>query len=257
MGSKKIQPIQEVYSCLQGEGRLIGVPHILIRTTGCPLRCQFSDTDFCDSWYTSWHPKKGMFSLEMVEDFLIKNPHIKHTMITGGSPTMHPELLVELVDLCKRWDHYVTIETEGSKFVPTNADLISLSPKFRNSKPRIDTVTPEGKSVIGRDVTRHEKHRKKWGAMGQMLEHHPEFQIKPVISTTGDLSELSELSSLIEYLDQKWVSVKKKDVYLMPAGGTREELDKRRVELIEYCVASGYNYTERLHIVAYNNKIGV
>ena len=45
--SDKIIPINEIYTCLQGEGKLTGVPHILVRVTGCRLRCQFSNS-FCD-----------------------------------------------------------------------------------------------------------------------------------------------------------------------------------------------------------------
>lgn len=252
MDYKKIQPIQELYTCLQGEGKLTGVPHILIRTTGCTLRCQFGHTDFCDSWYTSWHPKKGTISLDGVVEFIYQNPHIKHTMITGGSPTMHPELLKELVDICKRNNHYVTIETEGSEFVETNADLISLSPKFTNSIPKIGSVTPNGREVTMKDVEKHQKSRLNFEAMKKLIYSHPDFQIKPVISSLDENGELQELEELLGEL-----GVKKKDVYLMPAGGTQGELNKRRVELIEYCVNSGYNYTDRLHIVAYNNKIGV
>ena len=40
----KKQPIGEVYTCLQGEGKYIGIPHILLRVTGCRLRCQFSNS---------------------------------------------------------------------------------------------------------------------------------------------------------------------------------------------------------------------
>ena len=44
----KNQPLGEAYTCLQGEGKYMGVPHILLRVTGCRLRCQFADS-FCDS----------------------------------------------------------------------------------------------------------------------------------------------------------------------------------------------------------------
>jgi len=54
---KKI-PVSELYTCLQGEGSLTGVPHILIRVTGCKLRCQFANS-FCDTPYASWKPEKG------------------------------------------------------------------------------------------------------------------------------------------------------------------------------------------------------
>ena len=46
-------------------------------------------------------------------------------------------------------------------------------------------------------------------------------------------------------------------VWLMPEGLTEEELKKRRVWLMELCTELGYNYTERLHIIAYGDKRGV
>ena len=47
MDYNKNQPLGEAYTCLQGEGKYVGIPHILIRVTGCRLRCQFSNS-FCD-----------------------------------------------------------------------------------------------------------------------------------------------------------------------------------------------------------------
>ena len=102
--SDKIIPINEIYTCLQGEGKLTGVPHILIRVTGCRLRCQFSNS-FCDTPYSSWSPEKGKFTYDDIDQFYTDNSHIKHTMITGGGPTLHRELLV---DLCI-WLKYIII----------------------------------------------------------------------------------------------------------------------------------------------------
>ena len=31
----KVIPINEIYTCLQGEGKLTRIPHILIRVSGC------------------------------------------------------------------------------------------------------------------------------------------------------------------------------------------------------------------------------
>ena len=44
MDYNKTQPIGELYTCLQGEGKYIGAPHILIRVSGCRLRSQFQDS---------------------------------------------------------------------------------------------------------------------------------------------------------------------------------------------------------------------
>ena len=136
MDYNKVQPLGETYTCLQGEGKYIGIPHILIRVTGCRLRCQFSES-FCDTPYASWKPEKGKYTLNDIVKFYEDNPHIKYTMITGGGPTLHPELLKELCVIGKKYNHIITIETEGSEFVQTRGDFISLSPKLSNSTPQI------------------------------------------------------------------------------------------------------------------------
>src|SRR5690606_4455250 len=112
---EKSLPINELYTCLQGEGKYAGIPHILIRTVGCKLRCQFANS-FCDTSFNSWRPEKGSKTWVDIANLYLDNPQIKHTMITGGGPTMHPELLIELVDYAKTQGHIVTIETEGSEF---------------------------------------------------------------------------------------------------------------------------------------------
>lgn len=245
----KIQPIVEVYACLQCEGKLTGVPHLLIRTTGCVLRCQFSETDFCDSWYTSWHPSKGKWSLNAIIQFFKDHPNIKHTMITGGSPTMHPDLLKDLCHIAKSYGHTITIETEGSKYVETQADLISLSPKFGNSLPKVGSKTPNDREVTEKDVKLHEKSRQNYDAMRKLIENHPDYQLKPVISSEAEIDELKYIQAELDIPNNM--------CWLMPAGGTADELAKHRVWLMEYCWQNGYNYTDRIHIVAYNDKRGV
>ena len=153
---EKKLPINEMYTCVQGEGKLLGVPHILIRVSGCRLRCQFADS-FCDTPYSSWSPEKGSFTYQDVREFYEKHSHIHHTMITGGGPTLHPEMLQELCKIGKEYYQTITIETEGSEYVSTMADLISLSPKLSNSTPRPGTIMSyTGKVVTEKDKVRHE-----------------------------------------------------------------------------------------------------
>ena len=245
----KVIPINEIYTCLQGEGKLTGVPHILIRVTGCKLRCQFANS-FCDTPYSSWSPEKGKFSYGDIHNFYEKHSHIKHTMITGGGPTSHPEMLRELCKIGKQYGHYITIETEGSEYVSTQADMISLSPKLSNSTPRPGTVIPfSGKVVTEKHKQRHEKWRCNYDAMKMLLDVHPDYQMKPVISSEKDLQEVKEL--------QKILSVPNNKVWLMPEGLEPKQLNKRRRWLMDLCTEQGYNFTDRLHIIAYGDIRGV
>jgi len=249
MDYNKVQPLGETYTCLQGEGKYIGIPHILIRVTGCRLRCQFSNS-FCDTPYASWKPEKGKFTLNDIVKFYEDNPHIKYTMITGGGPTIHPELLKELCVIGKKYNHTITIETEGSEFVETEADCISLSPKLSNSTPQPGTWMPfANREVTEKDKQQHEKWRCNYDAMKKLIEYHPDYQLKPVISIETDLNEVEDLQNILGIPNDK--------VWLMPEGLVTEELNKRRVWLMELCQNYGYNFTDRLHIIAYGDKRGV
>ena len=129
---EKVLPIVEVYRAVQSEGSRIGMPTIVIRTTGCTHRCFFGEGGWCDSWYTSIHPEKGIFTFNDIINIYDQNPQVKEMMLTGGSPTMHPALINELTHLANERNIHITIETEGSAFVETDypIGLISLSPKF-------------------------------------------------------------------------------------------------------------------------------
>ena len=247
--SKVTLPINEMYTCLQGEGKLTGVPHILIRVSGCRLRCQFANS-FCDTPYSSWRPEKGKYGYEDIHDFYQKHSHIKHTMITGGGPTLHAGMLKELCKIGKFYNHYITIETEGSDYVNTEADMISLSPKLSNSTPRPGTVMPfTGKKVTEKQKEQHEKWRCNYEAMKMLLDVHPDYQMKPVISSEKDLQEVKEL--------QKILSVPNNKVWLMPEGLEPKQLNERRRWLMDLCTEQGYNFTDRLHIIAYGDIRGV
>ena len=85
--------------------------------------------------------------------------------------------------------------------------------------------------------------------MIKLIDLHSDYQVKPVISNEQDLNEVKEL--------QKILDVPNKKVYLMPEGLEPKQLNERRKWLMELCVKEGYNFTDRLHIIAYGDIRGV
>ena len=73
----------------------VGVPHILIRTSGCNLRCTFKGS-ICDTAYSSWNPEKGKYSLNDVVDIIIMNSDKMHAYYRGR--TDPSSRIVEIVD---------------------------------------------------------------------------------------------------------------------------------------------------------------
>jgi 7-carboxy-7-deazaguanine synthase len=248
----KTLPIVELYRCVQSEGSRFGRPTIAVRTTGCTHRCYFGEGGWCDSWYTSIHPEKGIFTFNDIIKIYDENPHIKEMMLTGGSPTMHPKLVNELTHFAHERDILITIETEGSHFLATDypLGLVSLSPKFSNSIPVLGVTTPQGAITDKKMIDQHNKFRLNKQSMGEMLMYHADYHYKPVWDGTEEnLEEIEELR--IELL------IPKEKTYIMPAGDTREELIKMYPLVFDMCAEKGYNMTGRDHIIAFDTKRGV
>ena len=248
----KILPICEVYRCVQSEGSRFGRPTIAVRTTGCTHRCYFGEGGWCDSWYTSIHPEKGTFCFNDIVKIYDENPHVEEMMLTGGSPTMHKALVNEITHFAKKRGIFVTIETEGSHFLETDypIDLISLSPKFSNTIPKLGTKTPKGVDVDERMIKQHNKFRLNIEAIKKTLQYHNDYHFKPVWDGTEEnLNEIEEF--------RKGLNIPKNKTFVMPAGDTREELIKMYPLVFEMCAEKGYNMTGRDHIIAYNTERGV
>ena len=249
--NKKL-PVLEVYRCVQSEGSRIGRPTIAVRTTGCTHRCYFGEGGWCDSWYTSIHPEKGIFCFNDIIKIYDENPQVKEMMLTGGSPTMHPALVNELTHFAYERNIIITIETEGSAFVETDYPIgvISLSPKFSNSVPVVGIATPAGKIVDERFVKTHNRLRQNTEAIKKMIGFHSDYHFKPVWD--GTKKNLEEIEAYRVELD-----IPKDKTFIMPAGDTREQLIKMYPIVFNMCAEHGYNMTGRDHIIAFDTQRGV
>jgi 7-carboxy-7-deazaguanine synthase len=247
--SNKILPILELYRCVQSEGSRFGIPTIAVRTTGCTHRCYFGEGGWCDSWYTSIHPEKGRYIRGDVHKIYDDNPHIKEMMLTGGSPSMHPELVNDLMWFAHERGIFVTMETEGSHAIKTDIpiDLISLSPKFSNSVPVIGAVTPKGKVVDQKFVDTHNRYRLNLDTIEELISYHSDYHFKPVWDGTEE--NINEIEAFRVKLN-----IPKSKTYIMPAGDSRETLIKMYPRVFELCAKVGYRMTGRDHIIAFDTQ---
>src|SRR3954466_10549302 len=78
--------IAEIFYSVQGEGSLVGVPSVFIRTSGCNLRCSW-----CDTPYTSWQPQGENLPLARILETVAQFP-ARHAGVTGGEPMIAPEI---------------------------------------------------------------------------------------------------------------------------------------------------------------------
>ena len=245
----KVLPILELYSCVQSEGSRFGIPTIAVRTTGCTHRCYFGEGGWCDSWYTSIHPEKGKYTWDDIHKIYDDNPQIKEMMLTGGSPSMHRDLVNDLMHFAHERGIFVTMETEGSHAIQTDIpiDLISLSPKFSNSVPVIGAVTPKGKVVDQKFVDTHNRMRLNLDIMDELISLHSDYHFKPVWDGTEEnIDEIEEFRVKMQ--------IPKEKTYIMPAGDTRETLIKMYPKVFELCAQRGYRMTGRDHIIAFDTE---
>src|ERR1700731_3200985 len=99
--------IAEIFYSVQGEGSLVGVPSVFVRTSGCNLRCTW-----CDTPYTSWNPEGADFSIGDVVS-QARSYDASHVVVTGGEP-MIAEGIVELTQHLNAVGMPITIETAGT-----------------------------------------------------------------------------------------------------------------------------------------------
>ena len=255
MSLKRIEDYQktlgvlELYTAVQSEGSRQGYPTIVVRTSGCTHRCYFGEGGWCDSWYTSIHPEKGTFCFQDIVDMYDAHPHIKEMMLTGGSPTMHPALVNELTHFAHENNIFITIETEGSHFLPTDypINLLSISPKFSNSVPKLGVATPQGAITDQKMIDRHNKFRVNKEAIKKSIQYHSDYHIKPVLDK--NLSMVPEVEEFLKDLE-----IPNEKVWAMPAGDTRESLMESYGPVMNFGRERGWRYTGRSHIMAFNTE---
>lgn len=222
--------IAELFYSIQGEGSLVGVPSVFIRTSGCNLRC-----GWCDTPYTSWQPEGEDLTLDQILHD-VKTHRAHHVVVTGGEPMIAPDI-VALTERLRGLGLHITIETAGTVFQPVACDLMSISPKLSNS-------TPADQRWAGQ----HERLRIQPATLSELMAGY-EYQLKFVIEKPGDLEEVLALVGDLK--------ADRERVILMPEGTDRERLRERALWLAEVCKDNGFRLSPRLHVDLYGNQRGV
>lgn len=222
--------IAELFYSIQGEGSLVGVPSVFIRTSGCNLRCAW-----CDTPYTSWAPEGTDLTLDQILDETRSHP-ARHVVVTGGEPMIAPDI-VALCERLRGLGLHITIETAGTVFQPVACDLMSISPKLANSTPADPRWAPQ-----------HDRLRIQPAMLAQLMARY-HYQLKFVIEKPDDLRDVRALLRILNPEPGR--------VILMPEGTDRDRLRERGIWLAELCKEEGFRFSPRLHVDLYGNKRGV
>ena len=257
--------VSEIFVSWQGEGRLTGTPSVFIRLAGCHLRCRFCDTPYAQSASDGCSETLDSI-LEKVNEML-RSPHfpefsadrirqnaserpsrlavrgadlwtpepildrpISHVVLTGGEPLLFPETKTLVRELQKMGLH-VTVETSGSRFLPTGCALVSISPKMRNSG------NPPGSCDVSETLR-------------PLIEDAQDWQLKFVADSQQDTAEILDLLERFPFLERE-------KVLLMPQGKTAAEIQMREEWVLEFAKMHGLGFSPRAHLFWFDAKRGV
>ena len=226
--------ISEKFYSIQGEGQTMGVPSIFVRLAGCNILCQ-SDSWTCDSIEVWKKGTKTPFEDVLTEKEVDRLSNGAHLIFTGGEPLLHQVAIVEYLKwFYKKYEFQPIIEVETNGTIMPNKEMI-MAVKYWNCSPKL--------ANSGETAERRIK-----PAVIERLNNLTGSIFKFVIDNEFDMEEIS-----IDY--GKYLS--KDKVVLMPAGDSQEKLKQTRQLVAALCIKHRVRYSERLHIVIWNQKTGV
>ena len=247
----------EHFFSIQGEGRYVGVPSLFFRFGGCNMRCpgfgcsekapNGSEVTGCDTVYAvdkkhfgnEWKAVAHCDELiGIMEGYTL--PEKVDVVLTGGEPLIYADnpVLVAFVEYLVAQGHRVTFETNGA--MPVNftaypvfkSCVYALSVKLSNSgEPYAKRVKPE----IFIDIAENAR------------ESFFKFTVDG--AHLGSAFE-AEIDTITAYAPQL-------QIYCMPLGGSRKEIEANTEAVIEICKHKGYTYSDRLHIRIWDANKGV
>ena len=121
--------ITEIFYSLQGESSAVGLPTVFIRLTGCPLRCQYCDTEY------AFTGGEWMSSSEIYSE--LEKYRTQYVTVTGGEPLAQPNCIALLTTLCDK-GYIVSLETSGAM------PLDDVDPRINKV---VDIKTPDSGEV--------------------------------------------------------------------------------------------------------------
>ena len=108
--------VNEIFYSIQGESTFAGRPCVLVRLTGCQMRCTWCDTEY------SFHEGRWMRVDEVIEEVLAYGCPLAE--VTGGEPLLQPGAHTLMSGLCDR-GLSVLLETGGG------LDISGVDPRVR------------------------------------------------------------------------------------------------------------------------------
>ena len=248
--------VEHFYS-IQGEGRYTGVPSLFFRFGGCNMKCEgFGCEEVapsgvkvlgCDTVYAvnrehfshNWIPISSSKELLSVLN-QYELPGSVDIVLTGGEPLIYANepLFIEFLEALHADGHKITFETNGSlhvdfdKYPIYKECIFALSVKLSNSH---ESFSKRVRDDVIYSISSNAK------------EAFFKFSIDVESINLGLEEEIETITA----------HSPKTQVYCMPLGGSKDEVEANTEPLIEFCKAKGYTFSDRLHIRIWDQNKGV
>lgn len=245
----------ESFLSIQGEGKYSGRLALFMRFAGCNLKCagfgvsarSIKTGEILVGCDTIRAVQTGHFESEEITSasqlflkFYEQLPEKKYknaiVVITGGEPLLHHknEIFIEFIQNLQRLNYQVHFETNGTilidfeKFAFYKDCVFAISPKLSNSlEPREKRLNFEALKAIKKNAK----------------DSFYKFVISPEFDAEAEICEiLRECEN---------------EVFCMPLGANKVELEQNAEFVAKFCIKNGYNYSDRAHIRIWNDKESV
>ena len=235
----------------------MGVPSLFLRFGGCNMRCEGfgcsqetpsgSEVVGCDTVYAvnrehfsqNWIEIVAASQLTAILDLYDLPPNVD-IVLTGGEPLMYADepIFIAFLEAMIAKGFRITFETNGSmavdfeKFPVYKQCVFALSVKLENS---------------GEAYNKRIKPNTIFSLATNSKEAFFKFSIDADSINIG----------LDEQIEEITAHAPNTQVYCMPVGASKAEVEKNAEPLIEYCKIKGYTYSDRLHIRIWDEVHGV
>ncbi len=163
-------PVFETFHSWQGEGEHVGKSAFFIRLYGCPIRCEWCDSQ--ETWKSSEEKVRHVSAEALAQEAI--DAHADFVVITGGEPAIHD--LIPLCDALHAKNLRVHIETSGAFKIKANIDWMTLSPKIKKLPLEENLArADELKLIISKEEDLHFWAEKIRGTKAKSIWLHPEW----------------------------------------------------------------------------------
>ena len=208
--------ITEIFYSLQGESSTAGLPTVFVRLTGCPLRCQY-----CDTEYAFYGGERQQITGVLAT---VASHKAVNVCVTGGEPLAQKSCIPLLAALCDE-GYQVSLETAGA-----------LSAEFVDSRVMkvMDLKTP-GSGEVDKNL---------YGNMAYLNSHD---QVKFVICDRQDY-EWARLK-----IDELKLTERVGDILFSPSTGQLNPTDLAEWILADHLPV---RFQLQLHKLLWNDEPG-